>query len=63
MLHIVPDSGPDGFPAVPDYDRCLRCNRVLVNPKWRRLGYGPSCNERERYARVMAEAKAHGWTN
>jgi hypothetical protein len=47
-----------GFPPVPnaDHPTCLRCNRKLVNVKWRRAGYGPTCLDVVRYERVMAES-------
>lgn len=44
------------FPAVDDIAACKRCNRKLVNAKWRTLGYGPTCLEIIRYERVMGEA-------
>jgi hypothetical protein len=53
-LSIVAET--DGLPEVEDFANCLRCNRKLKNPKYRRVGYGPDCLESARYERVMAEA-------
>jgi hypothetical protein len=43
--------------------KCIRCGHWLKKPKWRELGYGPTCLQWVRYQRVMDEAKANGWSN
>lgn len=46
----------DGLPSAEDHPKCRRCNRTLVNPKWRRIGYGPTCITVARYERIMLDA-------
>ncbi len=47
----------DAAGKLPNHRRCKRCKRKLVNPKWRRAGYGPVCLEKHRYERIMREGK------
>ena len=43
MIKIEVEVLADGSLKLPDYNRCLRCGRLLKDKKARLIGYGPVC--------------------
>lgn len=46
MIKIEVEVLANGKLKLPDYNRCLRCGRLLKDKKWRLIGYGPTCFEK-----------------
>ena len=46
-MRVVLELDNKGKPVIKEYDRCLRCGRKLKDEKYRKIGFGPVCMEKE----------------